>query len=431
MRKKRRHFGNLTAKQVSKLLTAGLPGKHYDGQGLRLEIKGPNSASWVGRYQIDGITRYMGLGSARVVDLQQARERNRKLVREKLLDGIDPVITRRTERAAKRAAAAKALTFNEAVKRYLADNKSKWTNARHAAQWQTTLEVYALPILGALPVADIDVSLIFKVLEQPVPQSPGGPAGTLWAARTETANRLRGRIEAILDWAKARGLRTGDNPAAWSIIGKVLPARNGGKHYDALPYQDVPQFMAELRQRESVVARALEFTILNATRSGEALKAEWSDIDFKSATWTIPEAHTKTGREHRVPLSDAAHALLRALPREEGNEHIFVGKPGRGLGPTQLLEETKRLRPSCTTHGFRSAFRDWAGETTSFAHDICEAALAHVRGDKSVIAYARGDLFAKRRKLMAAWAKYATSAPKKKATAENAENNVVALRGSQ
>jgi integrase len=410
--RRRRQLGNLRAKQVDKLIRRGKLGKHYDGLGLRLEIKGPNSANWVARYQIDGVTRYMGLGSARVFDLMAARERNRKLVREKLADGIDPVVTRRAERAARRAAAAKAMTFTEATKRYLQDNKSKWGNVRHAAQWEVSLRTYALPILGGLPVADIDVPLVLKVLEQQVPETRGSPRGHLWGTRTETASRLRGRIENILDWCKARQLRDGDNPASWAIIGKILPRSNGGNHHAALPYKEIPEFMAKLRKQPSLVARALEFCVLNAVRTGEVQKARWDEIDLEAAVWAIPPSHTKTGREHRVPLTDAVVCLLRDLPREQNNAFVFIGRPGGGLRPTQLLEELKRLRPDVTTHGFRSSFRDWAGELTAFAHDIAEAALAHVRGDKSVRAYARGDLFEKRRQLMDAWSRYcATPTP--------------------
>lgn len=349
--------GNLTSKQVKKLIRDGIRGAYYDGMGLRLEIKGQNAAGWVSRYQIDGQVRYMGLGSARVFDLQQARERNRRLVREQLADAIDPVLNRRAERAAKRAAAAKMMTFSAAAKRYITDHRAKWSNAKHAGQWEQSLRDYVEPIIGSLPVADIDVPMVLKVLEQNVAAAPNNPAGTLWSSRAETAAGIRGRIESVLDWSKARGLRSGDNPAAWSVIGKILPARTARAHHAALDYRGIPQFMIELRQRPSGVARALELCILCAVRTGEVLKAKISEIDFDAGVWTVPPEHTKLRREHRVPLAPAAINLLRDLPTEAGNDFVFIGKPGQGLGAAQLLEELKRIRPAATTHGMRSAFR--------------------------------------------------------------------------
>jgi integrase len=272
-----RDTGNLKSKQVEKLIEAGKPGKHYDGQGLRLEIKGPNIGSWVARYPIDGVTRYMGLGSAKAFSLAEARQRNRKLVRQKLADGVDPVATRRADRAARQAEAASATTFSEASRRFLEQHNAKWANLKHRSQWENTLRTYAEPVIGSLPVADIDVPLVLKALEQPVKAERGYPAGPLWNARPETANRLRGRIEAVLDWAKACGHRAGDNPAAWDVIGKVLPARGGPKHHAALPYTDVPAFMASLQKREGVAAKALAFAVLTAARSQEVLKARWGE----------------------------------------------------------------------------------------------------------------------------------------------------------
>ena len=328
-----RETGNLKSKQVEKLIRAGQPGAHYDGRGLRLEIKGPNSAYWVSRYQIAGVTRYMGLGSAFAFDLAQARERNRTLVRQKLADGIDPVLTRRAERAAKAAAAARAVTFAEASRRFLEQHRGKWDSAKHAAQWENTLVTYATPIIGALPVDAIDVPLVLKVLEQPVKAQRGYPAGPLWGARPETANRLRGRLESVLDWAKGRGHRHGDNPAAWSIIGKVLPARTTGKHHAALPYKDLPTFMRELRAQQGVAARALEFLIYTAARSQEVIRARWSEIDLEAGIWTVPAERMKARKEHRVPLAPEAVSLLRELPREGDDGYLFIGtQAGKPLG---------------------------------------------------------------------------------------------------
>ena len=258
--------GKLTAKKVAKLLHRGEPGNFHDGNGLRLEIRSANSASWVSRYELNGREHWMGLGPVRAFSLSEARERNRR-IRQKLVDGIDPLDERRAERAAKLAAAAKAVTFTEAAESYVAGNASRWRNAKHGSQWSATLRTYVYPILGALPVSAIDVPLILKVLEQHISTEP---AGSFWATRTETASRVRGRIEMILDFATARGLRTGDNPAAWKTIGKVLPARGGPKaHHAALPYAELPAFVAELAKRDGIAARALLFTILTAARSGE------------------------------------------------------------------------------------------------------------------------------------------------------------------
>jgi integrase len=421
-----RDTGNLKNKQVEKLIRAGQRGAHYDGRGLRLEIKGPNSAHWVSRYQIDGVTRYMGLGSAFDFTLVQARDRNIRLVRQKLADSIDPVIARRSERAAKRAAAAKALTFADAIRRFLRQHSAKWDNTKHRAQWQNTLASYAAPILGQLPVAEIDVPLVLKVLEQPVEAERGYPAGSLWRARPETANRLRGRIESVLDWAKARGHRQGDNPAAWAIIGKVLPARGGPKHHPALPYRDMPAFMTELRAQVGVASRALEFLVYTASRSQEVLKAHWSEFDLACGVWTVPAQRMKMRKEHRVPLAPVVVELLRGLYTESDNDFVFLGtQAGKPLGHTTLSALLKRMGNEVTVHGMRSAFRDWAGETTAFPQDVCEAALAHIKG-KTERAYQRGDLFDRRRTLMTAWAQFCASP-----SAGKTGCDVVTLRGGR
>jgi integrase len=419
-----RDTGSLKSKQVDKLVRAGKPGNWYDGQGLRLEIKGKKAASWISRYQIDGKVKFMGLGSARAFGLAEARERNRRLVRQKLADGIDPLLTRQTERAAQQAAAAKAVTFGEACRRYLEQHSAKWDSPKHRAQWQYTLDSYAGPIIGQLSVADIDVPLVLKVLEQPIAATRGNPAGPLWQVRTETANRLRSRIENVLDWCKGRGYRSGDNPANWGIIAKVLPAPPAKQHHPALPYKDAPEFMAGLRAREGVDARATEFLILTAGRSQEVLKARWSEFDLDAGIWNVPAERMKARKPHRVPLAPGVITLLRNLYREGDDGFVFIGaQAGRPLSHTVFQRLLKRLGQDVTPHGFRSAFRDWAGETTAFPHDVCEAALAHVRGDQSVQAYARGDLFDRRRKLMEAWAKFCAGPPVKRKA-----SGVVALR---
>jgi integrase len=406
----------LTAKKVDKLVRRGVKGKHHDGHGLYLQIQHRDNAAWFFRYERDGKEHFPGLGPVHVVGLKLARERAQAL-RLQLLNGVDPIAAKQQAKAQRALAAAKAMTFSGAVRGYLAQHSAKWRNARHAQQWPSSLAEYAEPIIGKLPVDAIDVPLILKILEQPVPERNGSPAGSLWLTRPETARRLRGRLEAILDWAKARGHRSGENPAAWSIISNVLPAPSKlakVEHHPALPHAQIPEFMAKLRARQGGNARAaLEFTILCAARSGETLGARWSEIDFAAKVWTIPENRMKALREHRVPLSARAVEILKAIPREAGNDRIFNGPARTGLSHAAKINLIRRLGyPDVTVHGFRSSFRDWAGETTSFPSDVCEAALAHLRG-KTERAYQRGDLFNKRRRLMDAWTEYCASPPSK------------------
>jgi integrase len=402
--------GKLSAKKVAKLLSKGEPGNFHDGQGLRLEIRSANSGSWVSRFELNGVERWYGIGPARLFSLSEARERNR-LVRQKLVDGIDPLTERQEAKAAARAAAAKMVTFAEAAESFIASNASKWRNAAHAQQWPATLKTYAFPIIGNLSVSAIDVPLVLKVLEQHILIEP---IGAFWSTRTETASRVRGRIEAVLDWATARGLRSGDNPAAWKTIGKVLPARAARvEPHAALPYAELPAFMIELAKREGVTARALEFTILTAARSSEVLGARWDEIDFAKKTWTVPANRMKAGAEHVVPLSPAALDLLSRLPREPGNDFVFIGaKSGHGLSHTTMNRDVLAgLRHGLTVHGFRSSFRDWAAEQTAFSHDVCEAALAHTVGDASERAYRRTKQLPRRRELMNLWARFCLTAP--------------------
>jgi integrase len=407
----------LTTKGVEKLTRNGTRGKYPDGHGLYLQVQHRDNSSWYFRYQRDGKEHFAGLGPVHTVGLAEARKRA-KALRLQLLDGVNPVEARKAAKAQRALEAARALSFADAVAGYLEQHGAKWSNPRHAAAWAISLNRYAVPILGEFPVRDIDVPLILKVLEQPVAAYRGNPAGPLWQARPETANRLRGRIENVLDWAKARGARTGDNPASWDVIGKVIPARldiSAVEHFPALPYAEIPEFMAALRARQGGVARALEFTIICSVRTGDTVGCRWSEIDLASKVWTIPAERAKTRKEFRVPLSDRAVEILKSLPRDNGDV-VFSGPRRMGLHATAMNVFLKRImrRPDLTVHGFRSAFRDWAGETTSYPHDLCEAALAHVKG-KVERAYQRGDLFNKRRRLMADWARYCASTPKKAA----------------
>jgi integrase len=379
---------SLTAKRVERLISRGTAGRYRDSEvrGLYLEVVNPNNSHWSLRYQLHGKEHRMGLGSTRDFTLREARERARR-ERQKLADKLDPLEVRRMARAEARAIEAKLITFASAAQSYFEAHQSKWRNATHRRQYINTLKEYVFPIIGNLPVAAIDVPLVLKVLEAHVPAARGYPAGKFWMTRTETASRVRGRIESVLDWAKARQYRTGDNPASWSVIGTVLPQR--GKiaqveHHAALPYAELPTFMATLRSRDGSAIRALEFTILTAARTGEVIGARWDEIDLKAATWTVPAGRMKASKEHRVPLSTTAIRLLNELPHEEGNPYPFVGPRSDGLSDAAMTAALKRLgRSDITVHGFRSTFRDWAAERTSFPNDVIEMALAHAVGNNS------------------------------------------------
>jgi integrase len=393
----------LTTKRVAKLTEAG---RYGDGHGLYLQVTPAGVRSWLLRYERAGRERWMGLGPLHTFTLEEARARARQ-ARQQLADGIDPLDARRAERAERALEAAKAVTFADAARKYFDQHEGKWKNRKHRAQFLATMSAYALPVLGRLPVAAIDTGLVLRCIDP------------IWQSKTETASRVRGRIEAILDWATVRGYRGGDNPARWKgHLGEVLPARSQIKkiqHHPALPFAEVPDFVAQLAGREGMGARALEFLIFTATRTGEAIGAKWSEIDLEAKLWTVPAERMKGGREHRVPLSDRAVAILRALPREA--EFVFVGeRRGTAIASTAMSNLLGRMgRLEITVHGFRSAFRDWAAETTGYPNHVIEMALAHAIGDKVEASYRRGDLFTKRTRLMADWAKYCTI-PKRDAT---------------
>jgi integrase len=388
----------LTQRQVDRIKH---PGKYPCGlvRGLTLQVRDGGARSWVLRYQIRDQKRWMGLGSAADVDLRQARQRARA-ARLLLVDKIDPLAGKRAAEQAARLAIARKINFAEAAQKYFDANGDRW-RVSHRGEFLRTLESFAYPVLGKLDVAVIDTPDVLRALEP------------IWKSKTVTADRTRGRIEQVLDWAVVRGHRpAGTNPAKWeSHLDQVLPPPRQLKpivHHNAMPYRDVPAFMATLRTVDTIPARALEFLILTAARSKEVLEAKWTEINFADKSWTVPAARMKAKRDHRLPLSPAAVELLRKLPRD-GGEYVFIGKRA-GVANHRMcftwLMQTLGQAGKTTTHGFRSGFRDWAGEQTSFAPDVCEAAIAHVRGNASVVAYARGDLFAKRRKLMESWATY-------------------------
>lgn len=312
-----------------------------------------------------------------------------------MLDGEDPIEAKKAKRVAAKIEAAHRVTFKQAAERFIAANEAGWTNAVHRSQWRTTLEQYAFPVLGDIPVRNIDQALVLKAL-QPI-----------WATKTVTASRVRSRIENVLSWATANGLREGDNPARWDVLkhalGKGKPAKS---HHAAMPFADIPAFLTELREREGISPRGLEITVLTALRTREVTEAKWDEIDLEERVWTIPASRMKAGVEHRVPLSDRVVDILSALPREGGNEFVFVGDPMRPLNSRSLFGVLRIMRPGVTVHGFRSSFSDWAHERASTDNFTIEMALAHKVGSAVTQAYLRSTLFQKRRALMEAWAKF-------------------------
>lgn len=382
------------------------PGLYHDGAGLYLQVTAaregdsPPNKSWLLKFTSPiGKRREMGLGPLDVVSLADARDaadRARKLLQA----GVDPIEDRKRAKATARLEAAKAITFREAADTFLKSQTPSWKNPKHATLWANSMARYAYPTLGALAPADIDVGLVLKVLEP------------IWTKKPETAARIRQRVEAVLDWCAVRGYRSADNPARWSgHLKKGLPARPKGKavkHHPALPFAEIGGFLGELRALEGLGARALELTILTAARTTETLGARWREFELDAAVWTIPAERMKADRPHRIPLSRQAVRLLRELEQLKSKPWVFPGlgtsKPLSGMSMLKTLERMKR--DDITVHGFRSTFRDWAGETTSFPSEVAEAALAHAKGDKTEAAYRRGDALQKRRALMQAWADY-------------------------
>lgn len=391
------------AKELGPLAVSRLaqPGLHFVGgvAGLALQVSASGARSWVLRIQVGDKRRDMGLGGFPDVPLANAREAART-ARAKVKDGIDPIAQSRAARSALKADQAAARTFKFCALAYIEAHEAGWRNAKHAQQWRNTLDTYAYPIIGELLVRDIGLPQILTVLEP------------IWIKKTETASRLRGRIESILDWATTRGYRTGLNPARWKgHLDTVLPAAgsvaNAG-HHSALPIDEVGPFMKALRSQAGMSARALEFTILTAARSGETRGACWLEIDLEAATWTVPAERMKAGKEHRVPLSNAALEMLRALPHDDSSKELLVFASPRGgmLSDMSLTAVLRRMKVSAVPHGFRSTFRDWCAERTNYPREVAEMALAHAIGDKVEAAYRRGDLLAKRKQLMADWADF-------------------------
>jgi integrase len=400
------------------------PGLHAVGgvDGLYLHVrpettqddgtKRPGARSWILRVKVGDRRPDMGLGGYPDVTLEQARQRARE-ARDQIRQGIDPIAARKAAQDALRASQAKRITFAEAA-RFCHEKKSaEFKNPKHRAQWINTLTEYAGPVIGDLPVADVELPHVIACLKP------------IWSTKTETASRVRGRIEDVLDWATVNGYRSGDNPAKWTgNLEHALPRPSKVRtveHHAALPWADVGAFMAKLRQHQGTGPRALEFAILTAARSGEVRLATWDEIDLVHKLWTVPASRMKAGKKHRVPLSDAAVDLLKSLPRHAGCNLVFTVNGKKPISDSTLSKLTRDMGYTATPHGFRSAFKDWARASTAYPDEVSELALAHVSTDATRAAYARDELLAKRARLMRDWAKYIATVPKKAA--------VVPLRG--
>jgi integrase len=399
----------LSALQVKKLTKPGLYG---DGGGLTLQVTATGAKSWLFRYMVAGKPHGMGLGPTHTVSLAEARQKALE-ARKLLNDGINPLAFKKQNQIAAALADAKMITFDQCAEAYILAHKASWKNAKHCDQWTNTLNTYASPVFGRLPVADIDTGLVMKCL------------APIWESKTETASRVRGRIESVLGWATTSGYRTGENPARWkghleNLLASISKASRT-KHLPSLPWQRIGAFMSALRLREGASARAVEFAILTACRSGEVRGARWSEFDMDGRVWTIPAERMKAKREHEVPLSDAVLAVLDSMPKE--SDLVFPGTKGQLLSDMSLTAVIRRMNgddvpiwvdadgKGVTVHGFRSSFRMWVAETTNYPREVAEHALAHQLPDAVERAYQRGSQFTKRAALMGDWAVYCSSMP--------------------
>ena len=401
----------LSALQVTKLTKPGLYG---DGGGLTLQITATGAKSWLFRYMVAGKPFGMGLGPTHTVSLAEARQKALD-ARKLLIVGINPLAAKKQNQIAAALADARMMTFDQCAEAYILAHKAGWKNAKHGDQWTNTLNTYASPVFGHLPVAEIDTGLVVKCL------------APIWESKTETASRVRGRIESVLGWATTSGYRTGENPARWKghleNLLATISKTSRTKNHPSLPWQRIGLFMSALRGREGVSARAVEFAILTACRSGEVRGAQWAEFDTTVKLWTIPAERMKAKREHQVPLSDAALALLASTPKDSDDDVVFAGTKGQPLSDMSLTAVIRRMNgddkpvwadangEGITVHGFRSSFRMWAAETTNYPREVAEHALAHQLPDAVERAYQRGSQFAKRAALMAEWAVYCATMP--------------------
>ncbi len=379
-----------------------------DGDGLYLKIGQSKGASWIFRYRIMGKLRDMGLGAYPDISLAVARSRAQdahRIVRT----GDDPIVVRDAEREKKEAdrlaaeqEKERAVSFRDVAIAYIETHRSGWKNIKHGRQWVNTLSTYAFPLIGDLPTDSITTEHILSILTP------------IWRDKTETASRVRNRVELVLDAAKARGLRSGENPARWrGHLDKLLPKRSkiqSVKHHAALPYPELPAFMVSLSREEGIGALALRFTILTACRTNETMGAKWDEVDLNTGIWTIPAERMKAGKEHRIPLCDVTLSLLVSLPRIDDSPYLFPGqRKGKSISNQAMTMTLRRMgRGDLTVHGFRSTFRDWAAEKTNYSREVCELSLAHKIVDGAEAAYWRSDIFDKRSRLMSDWAQYVT-----------------------
>jgi len=392
----------LTALSVKKLSKAG---SYADGKGLYLQVSNTGSKAWFYRYEKNGKGRKHGLGSYPTVSLILARQ-DADACRLLRKNGIDPIEHKKQQATERELEKAKNVTFKECALAYIESHKAGWKNRKHEQQWRNTLETYAYPFIGNLAVQDVDTCQVLKILEP------------IWFDKTETASRVRQRIENILDWAKVRKYCSGENPALWrGHLNQILPKRTKVqkvKHFSAMPYADVPEYYRNLRKLDTIAAKSLAFIILTSSRSSEARGATWEEIDLKKGIWTIPDERMKADRPHRVPLSKEAITILEAVkPFARKDGLIFPGlKQNRAISEAACMKLLKADHPTLTIHGFRSSFRDWCAEMTNYPREVAEAALAHTLKDKVEAAYQRGDIFEKRRKLMDAWSNYCLNGKK-------------------
>lgn len=386
----------LSALEIGRLTAVG---HHAVGgvAGLYLYVVESGARSWVLRTMVGGKRRHMGLGGFPEVTLAKARDKARA-AKEQVSQGVDPIVQRLAVASSLKAQQATQKTFKEAALAYVDAHSQSWDNPKHRAQWVSTLENYAFPHIGNLLVRDVEQEQVLKVLEP------------IWTTKTETASRLRGRIESVLDWATVRKYRTGDNPARWrGHLDQLLAAPKKiqkVKHHRALPASQLADFMKKLHARPGIGARALEFAIYCAARSGEVRGAQWSEMDMESAVWKVPAERMKAKKEHRVPLSPSALSLLKSLPKGADTDLVFASSKGGPLSDMTLTLLMRRMEVDAVPHGFRSTFRDWVGESTNYPRELAEQALAHALESKVEAAYRRGDALEKRRKMMIDWAKF-------------------------
>ncbi|MDO8940616.1 MAG: integrase arm-type DNA-binding domain-containing protein [Methylicorpusculum sp.] len=389
----------MSALEVSRL---NIPGHYAVGgvAGLYLYINDANAKSWVLRLMVGLQRRHIGIGGYPTVTLAQAKEKARKL-REEVRNGHDPIQQRKDVVSKLKAKQASAITFQQAAEGYLASHGDTWRNAKHRAQWTSTLTNYVYPVIGDLLIQDIEIQQVLSVLTP------------IWKTKNETASRIRGRIESVLDWAKARNYRSGENPARWKgLLDKLLPAPSKVKvvnHHRAMAIDEAPTFISRLRLHEGIAALALEFLILCAARSGEVRGACWSEIDIEARLWTIPRTRMKAGKEHRVPLNPQAIEILSTIQKSAETNLIFVAPKGGELSDMTLTAVMRRMKVDAVPHGFRSTFRDWVGERTNYPRELAEQALAHAIENKVEAAYRRGDALDKRRVMMSDWGNFLSS----------------------